>query len=345
MEGQQRPENFRKSSLIVPFAFAGVEYWDTCLFSNTHTMPRFCLHAMSTTRNPAPPAYESADHFGLEMLRSWVSPDAWRRLASWLEHRCTKPSWIVARQPVGTPVQALVLLTHPHYGIPLEGIWFPELASEQAIDEGLLRQAIDCAKRFGARELFFSGPEIYLKREQPCDFRAGPWREVLIYESAAKIACALDNYQVIEARFLPRSEIISLVERTSAGSDDSQTKHFQHFLGDSADARLTLEVLELAPHESSWWLVAVDQTGRKVGLVLPVLNYGELTIGFVGVLPDLRGRGIARFLLAQFLAIANLSGYPAVYAEVDAKNRSMQRTASQSGFRLIRRKREWRVTF
>jgi GNAT superfamily N-acetyltransferase len=257
---------------------------------------------------------------------------------------CTRSSWITLNLRRGALVQALVLLTHSSYGIPLECVRLPGQTIAGPIDCQLFRLAIDCAKRCGARELFFSAEEDLSQSERINDLGFTHWRGLYCYESGGPFFSAVDGCRTAEVRIFPQAEIVSLIEQTSKFSDDSQTRYFQRSLGSYGDAKLTLETMELASHEASWWLVALGPGGQKVGLILPVLNYGELTIGFIGVLPDFRGRGIASYLLEQFFPIANRSGHWAIYAEVDRKNKSMQRTVSKSGFRLVRRKQEWRLT-
>jgi GNAT superfamily N-acetyltransferase len=235
------------------------------------------------------------------------------------------------------------LLTHSSYGIPLECVRLPGQTTDGPIDPQLFHLAIDCAKKCGARELFYSEEEDLSQRERIDDLGFSRWREVYCYESGGPFISTIDGYRTAEVGMFPQADIVSLIEQTSKFCNDSQTRYFQRSLGSYGDAKLTLETMELAPHEASWWLVALGSDGQKVGLILPVLNYGELMIGFIGVLPAFRGRGIASYLLKQFLPIANRSSYSAIYAEVDERNKSMQRTASKSGFRLVRRKQEWRL--
>ena len=288
--------------------------------------------------------YRTADDSDLQFLQSELHPKAWRRLAAWIGVSCTRSSWITLNLRCRSLVQALVLLTHSSYGIPLECVRLPGQTIAGPVDCQLFRLAIHCAKRCGARELFYSAEEDLSQNERISDLGFSHWRGVYCYESGGPFISAVDGYRTAEVRIFPQGEIVSLIEQTSKFCDDSQTRYFQRSLGSHGDAKLTLETMELASHEASWWLVALGPGGQKVGLILPVLNYGELTIGFIGVLPAFRGRGIASYLLEQVLSIASRSGYSAVYADVDERNKSMHRTVSKSGFRLVRRKQEWRLT-
>jgi GNAT superfamily N-acetyltransferase len=291
-----------------------------------------------------PLIYRTADDSDLDMLASELNVDAWQRLARWLELSCTRLSWVTLGLARGALVEALVLLTHPAYGIPLELVCLLRRTAGAPMDSRLLRSGIDCARKYGARELFYSTSEDFPEAKLLCDFGFSPWREIYCYRSAGHIVSEIDNCNIVEAGMFARGEIISLIEQISGACDDSQTKYFCHSLGSYRDAELTLEIMELAAHDPCWWLVALGSGERQIGMALPVLNYEKLTIGFIGVAPEFRGRGIASYLLSNLQPIINRSGYSDIYAEVDKRSRSMQRTLAKSGFRTECVKQEWRLT-
>ena len=291
-----------------------------------------------------PLIYKIADDSDLKILRSELNPEGWQRLAVWLELSCTKPSWIIFNLARGALIEALVLLTHPGYGIPLECVRLFREPTGGSIDSRLFQFGINRAKICGARELFYSTPEDCSEKELIRELGFSLWREVYCYKSTGRVTAAVADYRWVEAEMFPQSEVISLIERTSESSDDSQTKYYHHALGSYADAKLTLETMQLASHDRRWWHVALSAGGQQVGLVLPVLEYGELKIGFIGVVPDFRSRGIASFLLKQLLPLVKNSGYPAICADVDQRNRPMRRALVKSGFNLEHRKLEWRLT-
>jgi GNAT superfamily N-acetyltransferase len=290
-----------------------------------------------------PLIYRTANDSDLDRLKSLLDAHAWRRLARWMELSCTKLSWITLGLAHGTLVEALALVTHPAYGIPLEFFRLFGQTTGTPMDSRLFRSGIDCAKKYGAQELFYSTTEDPSERKLIGDLGFSPWREIYRYRSDGQIVSSVDDCRIVEARIFAQAEIISLIEQTSQSCNDSQTKYFCRSLGSHGDAKLTLETMELASHDPCWWLVALGPGGRQAGLVLPVLNYGKLTIGFIGVVPEFRGRGIASYLLHQLHPIVNRSGYSVFYAEVDKRNKSMQRALAKSGFRLECVKQEWRL--
>jgi RimJ/RimL family protein N-acetyltransferase len=293
-----------------------------------------CLHTL---------IYRTAHVSDLDLLESELDAEAWQRLVRWLELSCTKPSWITLGLSRETLLDVLVLLTHPAYGIPLELVSLSCQRTGRPIDAGLLRAGIQCAEKHGSRELFYSAPRNSLEDELLGDFGFSLWRGVYRYRSAGHIVSSINDCSIVRAGMFTRGEIICLIERTSESCNDSQTKYFSRSLGSRGDAELTLQIMELTPHDPGWWLVALGPRERQTGLVLPVLNYGELTIGYIGVVPEFRGRGIASHLLIQLQPIVHRSGYSMIYAEVDKGNRSMHRTLAKSGFRLESENQEWRL--
>ena len=144
-------------------------------------------------------------------------------------------------------------------------------------------------------------------------------------ESSAPADTGVPGYQSAETHNFERAEIIALIEQTSVLSADSQIEFYRQRFGGIADAEMTLEIMEFTEYDPRWWRVALEPAGHSIGIVLPVLAFGEPTVGYIGVLPKCRGRRIASFLLTEAWATMKPAGYPTLYAEVDQENVSMRR--------------------
>ena len=101
--------------------------------------------------------------------------------------------------------------------------------------------------------------------------------------------------------------------------------------GERLDAEGEIAGLRQVAHDPAWWTVACDG-GRPVGFVLPVRTDGGPVIGDIGVVPEARGRGIGRLLLAHGTA-AVLGETGCVGADVDDQNPAMLATAAAVGYR------------
>lgn len=99
------------------------------------------------------------------------------------------------------------------------------------------------------------------------------------------------------------------------------------------DPAADLAGLRALDHDPAWWEVAFDGA-TPIGFVMPTRTpEGAAVIGFIGVTPAARGRGIGRALLAR--GTATLRRDPAVtrvIADVDAGNAAMRRAAAAVGY-------------
>jgi ribosomal protein S18 acetylase RimI-like enzyme len=106
---------------------------------------------------------------------------------------------------------------------------------------------------------------------------------------------------------------------------------------------MTLEMMESINHHPYWWRVAVAPHGNPLGIIFPVVAFGELTVGFIGVLPEYRGRNIASFLLSEAWSMVKQQGYSTLHAEADARSVSMHRALTKSQFIRRSQQQEWRL--
>ena len=286
--------------------------------------------------------YRFARQSDLPALQTELRHEDWNRLSGLLEFSCTRPEWIVLGFADGLLAGTLALATHTRFGIPLELFRF-SVVNERRSALWMIHCAIEKARSLGSRELFFTVAEDFAETEIISDAGFRRWRKVLRLASAEPADSGVPGYQSAETRNFERAEIIALIEQTSRLSADSQIEFYRQRFGGKADAEMTLEIMELTVYDPSWWRVALGPSGNPVGIVLPVLELGEPTIGFMGVLPEYRGRKIASFLLTEARTRMKPAGYSFLYAEVDQRNVSMQRALTARGFVLQYRRQEWRL--
>jgi ribosomal protein S18 acetylase RimI-like enzyme len=287
--------------------------------------------------------YRFARQSDLQTIRSELSRGAWNRLSELLEFSCTRPEWIILGFAAGALAGTLALATHTEFGLPLELFEFHGGPKGRIDSLGMFHVAIEKARSLGSRELFYTVPEDSAEIEIISDAGFRHWRNVMRFESKGPADPGVRGYRSAKASDLDRTEIIALIEQTSEFSADSQIEFYRRRFGGLADAKMTLEVMEFTEYDPRWWRVALTPRGRLIGIVLPVLAFGEPTIGFIGVKPECRGRKIASFLLAEAWKIMKDAGYSTLYAEADQRNVSMHRGLNASRFRLQCRKQEWRL--
>lgn len=288
-------------------------------------------------------SYRPARQSDLPMLRSELGEGAWRHLSSLLEFSCTQPEWILLAIDGESLVGALVLAAPSEFNLPVEIIRLHE-----GLDGGigglrLFELAIGKAKTLGARLLYCTRPVDCADAVLLAEAQFRPWRKVVRFQSEDPIKLGGPRYRSTEAGNFARAVIIELIEKTSENCSDSQIEFYRRCLGGIADAEMTLQMMETIRYDPSWWRVALDPDGNALGIILPVMAFGEPTVGFIGVVPEWRGLRIASFLLMEAWSVMKQQGYSRLCAEADERNISMHRALTKSQFRRQSQMQEWRL--
>ena len=287
--------------------------------------------------------YRYARKADLPVLRSELGEEAWGRLARLLEFGCTEPEWILLGLDGAAVVDTLALASPGEFNVPLEIIRLHGRIDSALDSLHLFRRAIEKAKALGVRELYCTVPED--SADASVLFQVGfyRWRNVARFEAAGPVDLGTRGYRSAEADHFARTEIIALIERTSEGCSDSQIEVYRQRLGGFADAEMTLKMMESARFDPLWWRVALAPEGNAVGIILPVVAFGELTVGFIGIIPEHRGRRVASFLLAEAWSVMKQQGHLTLCAEADERNVSMHRALTKSQFSRRSQQLEWRL--
>ncbi|MEU1287907.1 GNAT family N-acetyltransferase [Kitasatospora sp. NPDC005856] len=91
--------------------------------------------------------------------------------------------------------------------------------------------------------------------------------------------------------------------------------------------------------DRSWWRTARTPGGEVVGFAVPSRNHASPVVGYLGVLPEHRGRGYAAEILAETTRIlATEAGARRVRADADLTNTPMAATFERLGYRTDARR-------
>ncbi|MGK5630561.1 GNAT family N-acetyltransferase [Streptomyces sp. URMC 123] len=126
--------------------------------------------------------------------------------------------------------------------------------------------------------------------------------------------------------------ILDLLRRIGEGSLDAHTRRATEEHGPLAAAREELDFLRWLPSPRDWWQCAFTAEGRPVGLHIPAHNPGGPCIGFIGVLPERRGRGYAYELLVECTRKLVAEGAERIVAATDKDNRPMAAAFARAGY-------------
>jgi RimJ/RimL family protein N-acetyltransferase len=139
------------------------------------------------------------------------------------------------------------------------------------------------------------------------------------------------------------------MRKVSEGTLDREIREERERLGPREAAREFFEDARRVKHEPSWWRLAYNRPrGELVGLVMPAQPPTFLTIFYVGVVPEMRGRGYVDDLLATGTATllearaGDVEARP-LRADTDVANTPMAAAFERSGWRRFAGRREYSV--
>lgn len=140
----------------------------------------------------------------------------------------------------------------------------------------------------------------------------------------------------LEFRPVDDDALVELVARCGDGSLDAHTAHTAHRRarwGREATARFEIEQMRDFPGPREWWRAAYTPDGEPVGFVLPTRAGDDHAIGYLGVVPEHRGRGYGHDLLGEgtrFLAIEQDAAR--IDANTDVGNVPMAAAFARAGY-------------
>ena len=118
-------------------------------------------------------------------------------------------------------------------------------------------------------------------------------------------------------------EFLAVFRRVAVGSLDAGTQRDVATLGADRQARADLEFYLSCPGERSWWRLA-ETTGRELaGFAIPSATPYSRNVGYLGVVPELRGRGYVDDLLGEITRFHAADGADCITATTDVSNAPM----------------------
>ncbi|WP_394850196.1 GNAT family N-acetyltransferase [Pendulispora brunnea] len=133
----------------------------------------------------------------------------------------------------------------------------------------------------------------------------------------------------------PDDEVfVDLFIRTLEGTLDAASAANKVILGAEAQARGDIHFLkEQMLGQRDWWRVATDENGAVVGFGIPSRNSDFHVVGYLGVLPEYRGRGHADRILAEITRLlVEQVGAAVIRADTDLGNRPMAKAFARLGY-------------
>jgi RimJ/RimL family protein N-acetyltransferase len=136
--------------------------------------------------------------------------------------------------------------------------------------------------------------------------------------------------------FVPEPDdnvFLDVFQRVAIGSLDHETIETVARHGLERHARETLACNLGMRGDREWWRIARTKEGDVAGVTIPSANEDFPVIGYVGVVPEQRGRGYAADLLVEATRILAANGAERIRSDTDVANVPMARTFERAGYR------------
>lgn len=129
-------------------------------------------------------------------------------------------------------------------------------------------------------------------------------------------------------------EFLDAFARLSAGSLDVHTQTELRSMDAEQLAREDIEFYLDCPGERSWWRLAELPDGTLAGLAVPSATPYHRNVGYLGVVPEQRGRGLIDEVLAEITRFHAAAGAERITATTDTVNVPMAAAFDRAGYEV-----------
>ncbi|MER6512929.1 GNAT family N-acetyltransferase [Nonomuraea sp. NPDC001636] len=273
---------------------------------------------------------------------SWAHPE---RLLSFLESGNYRHAWIWVAEESGEIMARAVWWGSPDAGKPLalDCLYVhPSVDDPVGLAADLLAHAHAAYDDKPAYHVFVSNGW----RDDPKTAAAIAWRR-----TAAGRAGLTEELERLRYEWTPDVEVpkpsgrlefrgedddevfVEAFRRVAVGTLDHHTRQALLTMDPVAQAREDVAGYRSMPGDRSWWRLAYLEDGDLVGVALPSANSGGPVVGYLGVVPEHRGRGYVDDLLGEITRSHAERGAQRIVADTDAGNVSMARAFERAGYR------------
>lgn len=223
----------------------------------------------------------------------------------------------------------------------------PEVEDPRSAAMDLLRAGLgEHAATAGSRLPSFTVRLPGSWRDDERSVRAVAWRcealaEVGVTESLERRQYAWTPENEVPAAstrvaFRPGSdeEFVELFRQAARGSLDVETRRALESMDELSQAKDDLEFYASCPGERDWWKVATDRDGAAVGFIVPSATPYHRNVGYLGVLPSHRGKGLVDDLLGEVTRVHAQAGADRISATTDMTNLPMAAAFERAGYQL-----------
>ncbi|MCG5444117.1 GNAT family N-acetyltransferase [Micromonospora sp. NIE79] len=128
-------------------------------------------------------------------------------------------------------------------------------------------------------------------------------------------------------------DFLAAFRRIAEGSLDAQTRANLTAKGVDATAREEMDFYLRAPGKREWWRIAYTRQGEVAGMAIPSATPYSVNVGYLGVVPEFRGRGYVDEVLAEITRLHAANGEARITATTDMANAPMAAAFARARYR------------
>ncbi|MFG2043167.1 GNAT family N-acetyltransferase [Dactylosporangium sp. NPDC048998] len=282
----------------------------------------------------------------------WRLPaDRYRAEAAERQYR---PEWTWIAEDAGGRILARALWWGQHdsaYPLALDCLLTADVvpsAERAALAAGLLDAGHRAFHTAGAPQ-----PPLYNLMQLPNSWRDDPAHAAAVAwrQEAARNAGLTNEVERLQYEWTPEADIPSSPERlvftpepddetflaamlrVAEGTLDAHTRQGEAARGAEATAREALAFYHDRPGRREWWRLAHTRDGVLAGLAIPSATPYHRNVGYLGVVPEFRGRGYVMEILAFMTRFHAADGAERITATTDLGNHPMAAAFERFGYR------------
>jgi RimJ/RimL family protein N-acetyltransferase len=130
------------------------------------------------------------------------------------------------------------------------------------------------------------------------------------------------------------AEFLAGFRRVAVGSLDVATQRDLAAMDPDSQAQGDLEFYRSCPGERSWWRLAETTDGELAGFAIPSATPYHRNVGYLGVVPELRGRGYIDDLLGEITRFHAADGADPITATTDVANTPMAAAFDRANYQV-----------
>lgn len=277
-----------------------------------------------------------------------------------LEKGAMRIDWCYLAERDGHPVGRGAFWTLPTRDHPLSLVlldlpWQNEAASD--VGAALLQKMLHDARSLGADRLEYvldtpvQQPQWQTHPKERASFVEQHGfsliRETRRFELETGKACyqSVENHDVIFRAMdeVGETAFKDAVMRVSADTLDQRIRTQREQRGPEEEARENVAYLKSLEYDPTWWELAYTPDEELVGVTIPTKIPACAAIGYIGVVPEMRGQGYVDTLLARGTATLVKTDAERIIADTDVHNTPMTNAFQRAGYTQFARPREYSV--